>query len=85
MLQDYLTSCIERIEEIERTASPNSSTQQYQNSYHHNQQTESTGHQRQQQQQQQQQNQEDQSMIAQEKIAEHEKAGTPTDVRDVHF
>jgi len=27
----------------------------------------------------------DQSNTSQEKIMEHEKAGTPTDVRDVHF
>lgn len=27
----------------------------------------------------------DQSNTSQEKIVEHEKAGTPTDVRDVHF
>ncbi|XP_058788896.1 G1/S-specific cyclin-D2 [Phymastichus coffea] len=71
--QDYLINCLEQIEDMVQTGclNANISTGNYQAVT-----APSGGHQR---------PVGDQEMTSQTKIMEHEKAGTPTDVRDVHF
>ncbi|XP_014610602.1 PREDICTED: G1/S-specific cyclin-D2 [Polistes canadensis] len=95
--QDYLRGCLEQIEEMVSKAQKEGNASNDDNSVTRNAETVATenevvnvpsGQQQQQQQQQPQQQQRqlgEQQATSQEKLNEHEKAGTPTDVRDIHF
>ncbi|KMQ87848.1 g1 s-specific cyclin-d2-like protein [Lasius niger] len=75
--QDYLQGCLQQIEEMISQAAHVSTESSGSGSGH---QTMSTGVTS-----APQRPLGDQNNTSQEKIMEHEKAGTPTDVRDVHF
>lgn len=77
MFQDYLQSCLEQIERMISQANLESTEGAGTGSGH---QTMSAGVPS-----ASQRPLGDQNNTSQEKILEHEKAGTPTDVRDVHF
>lgn len=77
LFQDYLQGCLQQIEEMISQAAHVSTEVPGNGSGH---QTMSTGVPS-----APQRPLGDQNNTSQEKILEHEKAGTPTDVRDVHF